>query len=144
MIPKKRTETVAGVTQLVGFVGTLVPTPEPVGRRIEVIGDSITCGFGVLGADQTCPFSPSTEAEPRAWGALASKELGAMHMATAVSGIGVVSVVRIAAAAPGAARQGRIDCSQKTTFPSRLATNDTPPSCEITIASEVGWSLTKR
>jgi lysophospholipase L1-like esterase len=90
VILKKRTETVTGVTQLFGFMGTLVATPEPAGRRIEVIGDSITCGFGVLGADQRCPFSPSTEAEPLAWGALASKELGALHMATAVSGIGVI------------------------------------------------------
>ncbi|MEY4514209.1 MAG: hypothetical protein RLZZ450_6331 [Pseudomonadota bacterium] len=31
--------------------------------------------------------------------------------------------------------QGLTDCSQKTTLPRRLATNETPPSCEITIAS---------
>jgi lysophospholipase L1-like esterase len=86
----KRTETVTGVTQLLGFVGALVPSPAPSGRRMELVGDSITCGFGVLGADETCPFSASTESEPLAWGALAAKQLSALHMVTAVSGLGVV------------------------------------------------------
>jgi lysophospholipase L1-like esterase len=89
----KRTETFVGVTQLLAVVptdgGTLVPTPAPSRRRIEVIGDSITCGFGVLGSDASCAFSPETEAEPLAWGALAARELGALHTSIAVSGIGV-------------------------------------------------------
>jgi lysophospholipase L1-like esterase len=89
----KRTETVAGVTQLLGVVpqagGALVPTPAPSGRRIELVGDSIACGFGVLGADETCPFTAATESEPLAWGALAARRLAAIHPTTAVSGIGL-------------------------------------------------------
>lgn len=90
LILTKRTETITGVTQLQGFVGTLVPSPVPTGRRIELIGDSISCGFGVLGPNETCPFSPDTQSEPRAWGAVAAKQLGALHTVTAVSGLGVL------------------------------------------------------
>lgn len=90
LVVTKRTESLTGVTELAGFVGALVPSPAPSGRRIELVGDSITCGFGVLGADATCAFSPETESEPLAWGAIAAKELGAMHVVTAVSGIGVL------------------------------------------------------
>ena len=90
LVLTRRTETTTGVTQLLGFTGVLVPTPAPSGRRIELVGDSITCGFGVLGADQSCLFSPSTEDEPLAWGAVAARELGALHMVTAVSGLGVI------------------------------------------------------
>lgn len=89
LVLTKRTETITGVTQLLGVVGTLVPTPAPSGRRMELIGDSITCGFGVLGADETCPFSASTQSEPLAWGGLAAKQLGAMHTVVAFSGLGV-------------------------------------------------------
>jgi lysophospholipase L1-like esterase len=89
LVLTKRTETFTGVTQFFGFVGTIVPSPAPRGRRIELIGDSITCGYGVLGANETCPFSADTESEPSAWGALAAKDLGALHAVTAVSGMGV-------------------------------------------------------
>jgi lysophospholipase L1-like esterase len=93
LVVTKRTETLVGVTQLFGVAphpgGALIATPLPSRRRIELIGDSITCGFGVLGADETCQFSGATESEPLAWGALAAKELSAMHAAIAVSGLGV-------------------------------------------------------
>ncbi len=85
----KRTETALGVTQLLGVIGTLVPSPIPAGRRIEIVGDSITCGFGVLGADETSAFSAETESEPLAFGALAARDLGALHTSIAVSGKGV-------------------------------------------------------
>lgn len=89
----KRTETFVGTTQLLGLApgagGALIPTLVPSGRRMEIIGDSISCGFGVLGADETCPFTAETESEPEAWGALAAEQLGAIHTSIAVSGIGL-------------------------------------------------------
>lgn len=96
----KRTEAFFGTAQLLALEpkdGALVPTPAPSGRRIEMIGDSITCGYGVLGASFDCvfpdggnkDFSPETESEASAWGALASKELGALRSIVAWSGIGV-------------------------------------------------------
>lgn len=94
LVVTKRTETAVGVTKLLGVTphpgGALVPTPVPAGRRIEIVGDSITCGFGVLGADAFCSFTADTESEPLAWGALAARQLSAVHQAIAVSGIGVL------------------------------------------------------
>ncbi len=88
----KRTEPIFGVVQLLGITptgGELVPSPVPTGRRIEMIGDSITCGYGVLGIEP-CNFSHETESEPSAWGALAAKELGATRTIIGYSGIGVL------------------------------------------------------
>ena len=86
----RRTESFFGITELRGFPGaTLVPTEGRV-RHIELIGDSITCGYGVLGGEATCPFGADTEAETHAWGALAAEALGADHTAIAYSGKGMV------------------------------------------------------
>lgn len=85
----KRSESFFGKVRFGGFPGaTLVATPR-LTRRIEMIGDSITAGYGVLGA-LPCTFTASTEAEPRAYGALAAQQLGAAHTAIAYSGIGMV------------------------------------------------------
>ncbi len=84
----RRTEGVFGVTRFRGFVdATLIPTL-PRGRRIEMIGDAITCGAGVLGADASCGASADTEAVTAAWGALAAAALDADHVAIAASGKG--------------------------------------------------------
>ncbi len=85
----KRTESAVGITQLFGFDAPLVGTPLPGRRRIEMVGDSITCGYGVLGANAMCTFSAETESETFAWGALAATALAATHTAIAWSGIGV-------------------------------------------------------
>jgi lysophospholipase L1-like esterase len=93
VVVTKRTETVVGITQLLDVVpapgGALVPSPAWSSRRIEIVGDSIACGYGVLGTEATCHFSPATEAEPRAWGALTARALSAMHTTIAFSGLGV-------------------------------------------------------
>jgi lysophospholipase L1-like esterase len=88
----KRTEAFVGTTQVLGFApaSALIGTPASASsRRIEMIGDSMTCGYGVLGANEACSFSPTTESEPAAWGALAAAALDAEHTAIAWSGIGV-------------------------------------------------------
>ena len=85
----RRTESFYGISRFVGFTGgTLVDTPRPT-RLIEFVGDSITCGYGILGPDQFCSFSADTEAETHAWGARAAAAVGAVHTAIAYSGIGV-------------------------------------------------------
>lgn len=89
----KMTEPQVGTAQLVGLVptgGALVPTPVPAAtRRIEMIGDSITAGYGILGPNGDCGFSAATESEPAAWGAIAAKEVSADRSIVAWSGIGV-------------------------------------------------------
>jgi lysophospholipase L1-like esterase len=89
VVVARRTESFFGPTQFLGFSGApLVDTPGPT-RLVEMVGDSITCGYGVLGAGPTCGFSAGTEAETHAWGALAAADLGAAHTAIAYSGKGV-------------------------------------------------------
>ena len=86
----RRTESFFGITRFRGFSGgTLVPTPAPA-RFIEFVGDSMTCGYGVLGPGAECPFSADTEAETHAFGALTASALDAAHVAIAYSGKGVV------------------------------------------------------
>jgi lysophospholipase L1-like esterase len=51
-----------------------------------MIGDSITCGYGDLGASKDCGYAPETSNENVAWGAVAARELGAMHTSIAYSG----------------------------------------------------------
>jgi len=89
----KRTEHILGNIQLLGIDSAegrpLVPTPEPYTRWIEFVGDSITCGFGVLGANKHCSFTADTEREPDAYGALTATALDAGHISVAWSGIGV-------------------------------------------------------
>jgi lysophospholipase L1-like esterase len=88
----KRTESYVGVVQLLGLApqgGSLVASPAPFGRRIEFIGDSITCGYGALGSSALCHFTPDTEDETSAYGALAAAQLNAEQTAIAYSGIGM-------------------------------------------------------
>lgn len=90
----KRTEARVGVVQFLGFSphdGAIVEAPWPARpRRIEFIGDSITCGYGDLGTDPDQHFSPELEDETIAYGALTAQALGAEHTAIAFSGIGLV------------------------------------------------------
>lgn len=89
----KRNEPIVGSFQFLGLESTekrpLVPTPPQYSRWIEFIGDSITCGFGVLGANTNCQFSADTESEPAAYGALTAAAFSAGHTAIAFSGIGI-------------------------------------------------------
>ena len=84
----RRTEAFFSTSVFRGFTGArLVGTRRPA-RHIEVIGDSITCGYGVTGAGPGCSFSHDTEAETRAWAARTADQLGATHHAICWSGIG--------------------------------------------------------
>jgi lysophospholipase L1-like esterase len=88
----KRTESSVGVVQYLGFTvtgGALVASPYPFARRIEYVGDSITCGFGNLGVGPNCSFSDDTEDETLAYGALTAAELGAQQTVIAYSGKGM-------------------------------------------------------
>lgn len=85
----RRTEAFFSTSVFRGFRGArLIPTQRPT-RLIEMIGDSITCGYGVTGDGPGCHFSHDTEAETHAYGALTAAQLGATHHAICWSGIGV-------------------------------------------------------
>lgn len=87
----RRVEGHAGVTSVekVEIDGQLL-APPPVTRRMEILGDSITCGYGNEGADQYCHFSYDTENHYLTYGAVAARAVGAELSTIAWSGKGVV------------------------------------------------------
>ena len=88
----KRTEPLVGETQLLGVElapgGRMLPLPPRPARRIELVGDSVTAGFGVLG-DRETPFSAETEDFGLSYGSLTARALGAEAIAVAWSGRGI-------------------------------------------------------
>ena len=89
----RRTEASQGEAQFLGFDfgggALLSPAPAPE-RRIEIIGDSISAGYGDEGPDMNCPFSPDTENHYLTYGAIAARNVGADLVTVAWSGRGVV------------------------------------------------------
>ena len=70
--------------------GLVEPLAEK-GRRIEFIGDSITCGYGVEGKNELEDFSTATENAGKAYAGLVSDWNGLQPMLTCFSGHGIVS-----------------------------------------------------
>jgi lysophospholipase L1-like esterase len=89
----REAEAFAGVHELLdvelGPGGRLLPPRAP-SLRIEVVGDSITCGYGVLGESERCPFSYATERASAAYGARLGKALDADVTTVCWSGRGVL------------------------------------------------------
>ena len=85
----KRTEAFCGNTQFQGFQlseGARLLEPANAKHRIEIIGDSISCGYGNEGKSETEHFSPNTENAHLTYGAIAARELGADCVVVAWSG----------------------------------------------------------
>jgi len=88
----RRTEASSGVTVVQGFEvsdGELLEPPAAAARRIEVIGDSITCGYGDEGK-APCSFSADTENPYGAYAAALARSLDAELDTVAWSGKGVI------------------------------------------------------
>lgn len=82
----RRQESFFGIGKFVGFSAppnAWLPSPVPA-RRIEVIGDSISAGYG----DEGCPFGPNENSD-LAYGAVAARAVGADVHIIATSGIGM-------------------------------------------------------
>jgi lysophospholipase L1-like esterase len=89
----RRTEASFGTTVFAGFdfgKGALLAPPTPPPRRIEIVGDSISCGYGNEGASATCGFSADTENHYLTYGAIAARALGAEVVTIAWSGKGII------------------------------------------------------
>jgi lysophospholipase L1-like esterase len=92
----KRTEGNQGTAVFRGFnleagKGLAKASPLPA-RKIEFIGDSITCGYGnMVSTDKpdSFHFTPVNENSELSWGAVAAKALGAQFMSTSYSGRGL-------------------------------------------------------
>lgn len=87
----RRTESFFQPLKFGGFspASALVPSPAPHARTIELVGDSITCGYGDEGTSASCPFTPDTENEYLTYGALTARALDADQVAIAWSGKGM-------------------------------------------------------
>jgi lysophospholipase L1-like esterase len=90
----RRSEASVGVSQLLALdlgAGGQLSSPPPVARRIELIGDSISAGYGNEGTSVSCgDFSPAFENHYMTYGAIAARALGAELSTVAWSGKGVV------------------------------------------------------
>ncbi len=91
----RRTEANQGTTTFEGFDfgqgGELLAPPPAKERHLEIVGDSITCGYGNEGADTSCTFSPDTQNHYLTYGAIAARALDAELSTVAWSGKGVVN-----------------------------------------------------
>ena len=90
----KRTESFAGKGQFLGFVldkgRGLLPAEKRPDKRIEFIGNSITCGYGVEGENDSCHFSLMTENADMSYATMTARALNADYSLVAYSGKGVV------------------------------------------------------
>jgi lysophospholipase L1-like esterase len=89
----RRTEGNQGESQFLGFDfggGALLAAPPTPARRIEIIGDSITCGYGVEGADMNCHYTPDTQNHYLTYGAITARNVNADLITLAWSGKGIV------------------------------------------------------
>ena len=66
------------------------PVPQK-NLKIEFIGDSITCGYGVEGKSGVEPFSTQTENATKAYAYMTAQNLNADYLLTSFSGFGIVS-----------------------------------------------------
>jgi hypothetical protein len=88
---RRQTEAVHGTSRFMGVStpgGNLLEPPPPSERLLEVIGASVSAGFGAL-QDDPCGFSFATESSFDAFPGVAARELGADLAVLAISGRGV-------------------------------------------------------
>ncbi|MCM1577942.1 MAG: GDSL-type esterase/lipase family protein [Ruminococcus sp.] len=72
--------------------GTLLPPPKPKSRRrIEFVGDSITCGYGIEGKWNVDTFSTATENPLKGYAYKTAKKCSAEYQYVSWSGMGVIS-----------------------------------------------------
>ncbi len=90
----KRTEGEMGETRFFGLElsrkGELLPWKKTVDRRIEFIGNSITCGYGTESESRHDDFEPQTENVEKSYAAIVANTLNADYHVVAHSGLGIV------------------------------------------------------
>ena len=86
----KRTEALFGTAIFRGVVlsegETLLPAPELPRRRLEIIGDSYLCGYGVEAPTEQCDYPEVYENATKSFGILTAESLGTEYHLEAYSG----------------------------------------------------------
>jgi hypothetical protein len=82
----KKTEPFVGVITWKEFRADRFARPDAPKRRLEIIGDSISCGYGNLGANQNEHFATDTEDAYQTYGSIAGRAVGAETWIHAWSG----------------------------------------------------------
>lgn len=83
----RRTEARTGEAVFLGFEGAeMLAAPPRLERRIEIVGDSISTGFGNEGPGAACGYVNSEQNEYATYGAIAARALRAEHTTIAWSG----------------------------------------------------------
>lgn len=90
----RRTDSQNGASEFIEFTelspgGAILPPPERLGRRIEIIGDSITGGWGNEGTKPCAAHTPPNHNNYMAYGSVASRLLNAELVTLAWYGIGM-------------------------------------------------------
>ncbi|NUO49376.1 MAG: SGNH/GDSL hydrolase family protein [Polyangiaceae bacterium] len=88
----RRNEGFFGPFAFIGFEvggGAIVPSMWPYAHRIEFIGDSLTCGYGIEGPNESCNFSADTESAFSTYAMNAARDLNAAAHLVCYSGKGV-------------------------------------------------------
>lgn len=89
----RRNEGFFGDVAFLGFEpgpgASLVETPWPYAHTLELLGDSLTAGYGIEGPNGMCNFSAATESFYGTYGAIAARNTNAAVHAIAYSGKGV-------------------------------------------------------
>jgi lysophospholipase L1-like esterase len=117
----------------VGGGKLLPPIDRP--RRMEIIGDSITCGYGDRGANATCPFDvpdtkdpgqnvPVSESNYLAYGSVAARALDADLVTLCFSGKGVYINYTEASALESSAKSPKLDANDPIHLDSKTTITD--------------------
>jgi carbohydrate esterase-like protein/GDSL-like lipase/acylhydrolase family protein len=112
-------EAMFGPTEFIAFTGfgaggALLPPAPPPGRSIEIVGDSFSCGAGILSATN-CGSSIKIENHYLSYGAIAAREVTADLVTIAWSGIGVWRNYGATAPTPTTVMPARYDYAIPTT-----------------------------
>jgi lysophospholipase L1-like esterase len=89
----RQTEGRHGDSRLISLTvseGSLLPPPTAAARQLEVIGDSISAGYGVLGRSAHARFTYATESHWHTYAAVAARAVAAELSTIALSGHGLL------------------------------------------------------
>lgn len=82
---------IVGIKQLIADESATLTPAKKKARRLEFIGDSITCGYGVDDSNLEHTFSTATEDVTKAYSYLTARALNADYSMVSYSGYGIIS-----------------------------------------------------